>query len=204
MKKRMFLPILAIILFSACNSNDAGSADHKNHDTAKTETNTIARTEEAKTVRPAFANLDAEVSGHVKDVFNHYIHVKTALVNSNASEAQNGAKAIAEVLSGFDRSLLPAEQKAAYDKRIGGINGAAKAIAGSTDLEKQREQFAQLSVHAYELAKAFGTGKTLYHDHCPMAFNDKGALWLSETKEIKNPYYGEKMLDCGTVEEVIE
>jgi hypothetical protein len=37
-----------------------------------------------------------------------------------------------------------------------------------------------------------------------MALNDKGAMWLSENKEIKNPYYGEKMMECGTVEEVIE
>lgn len=29
-------------------------------------------------------------------------------------------------------------------------------------------------------------------------------MWLSEIKEVKNTYYGDKMLTCGTVEEIIE
>lgn len=37
-----------------------------------------------------------------------------------------------------------------------------------------------MSQYVYALAKAFGGGRTLYHDHCPM-YNDKGAMWLSET-----------------------
>ena len=32
----------------------------------------------------------------------------------------------------------------------------------------------------------------------------KGAIWLSETKEIKNPYLGGKMLTCGEVQEEIK
>jgi Cu(I)/Ag(I) efflux system membrane fusion protein len=32
-----------------------------------------------------------------------------------------------------------------------------------------------------------------------MAFNDKGAYWLSNISKIKNPYYGKKMLTCGEV-----
>jgi hypothetical protein len=33
---------------------------------------------------------------------------------------------------------------------------------------------------------------------------NKGAMWISEMKEVKNPYFGAKMLTCGTVEEVIK
>jgi hypothetical protein len=55
----------------------------------------------------------------------------------------------------------------------------------------------------YELAKAFGGGRRLYHDHCPMARDNQGALWISELKDVKNPYFGADMLTCGTVEEVI-
>ena len=56
----------------------------------------------------------------------------------------------------------------------------------------------------YELVKAFGAGQPIYHDHCPMYNENKGgAMWLSETKEIKNPYLGSEMPKCGTVEEGI-
>ena len=61
-----------------------------------------------------------------------------------------------------------------------------------------------LSEDVYDLAKAFGAGQPLYHDHCPMYNENKGAMWLSEMKEVKNPYYGSKMITCGTVEEVIK
>jgi hypothetical protein len=56
----------------------------------------------------------------------------------------------------------------------------------------------------YELVKTFGAGKKVYYDHCPMAFNNKGANWLSESAAIKNPYMGTKMPGCGSVEQVIE
>ena len=56
----------------------------------------------------------------------------------------------------------------------------------------------------YELVKAFGAGQPIYHDHCPMYNENKGGtMWLSETKEIKNPYLGSEMPKCGTVEEGI-
>ena len=54
------------------------------------------------------------------------------------------------------------------------------------------------------LAQAFGTEKAMYVDHCPMAANGKGANWLSTEKTIKNPFYGDKMLSCGSVEQTIK
>lgn len=190
----------AIALASCGNNNES----HDNHTTATTTETPAAQPEEINTVKPVFASLDNAVGSHINDIFQHYLHVKTALVNSNAAEAKNGAQAILKVIKDFDKSLLPADQKAAYDKRIPAIRAAANNIAGTNELEKQRVHFAALSSQAYELSKSFGAGKTVYHQHCPMAMDDKGAMWLSESKEVRNPYYGEKMMDCGTVEEVIE
>ena len=200
MKSILFIFIAFVIASCANNGNN----EHSNHDTTKTAEATTTTTDDIRQLKPVFANLDASVSTHIKEVFDHYIHVKTALVNTNAEEAKKGANALLQVIKGFDKSLLPAEQKAAYDKTIGSLRASANNIAASSDIEKQREHFAALSNEAYELAKSFGAGKTVYHDHCPMALNDKGAMWLSESKEIKNPYYGDKMMDCGRVEEIIE
>jgi hypothetical protein len=61
-----------------------------------------------------------------------------------------------------------------------------------------------MSEDVYDVAKAFGGGQALYHDHCPMANDNKGAMWLSEMKEVKNPYFGGKMNECVTVPEVIK
>ena len=45
---------------------------------------------------------------------------------------------------------------------------------------------------------------TLYIEYCPMANNNEGAFWLSNEKEIKNPYFGEMMLKCGSVKETLQ
>ena len=160
--------------------------------------------EVVKEVAPSVTNVDASVTSHVQEIVNHYIHVKTALVNSNSAEAKTGARMITNVISGFDKSQLPAAHKPEYDKSVAGISKTAQTIAAESDLEKQRTGFADLSNSVYSLVKAFGAEKPLYHDHCPMALNDNGAMWLSEVKEIRNPYFGEEMMECGTVEEVIK
>lgn len=200
--KQLIISVIVVLVFTSCANNS--NTEHDNHDTTKTAETTTTATDEIKEIKPAFAKLDAPVSSHIKEIFDHYLHVKTALVNSNSEEAKNGAAALLQAIKSFDKSLLPSDQKAAYDKSIGGLRTSANNIAADDDLEKQREHFATLSIEAYDLAKSFGAGKTIYHQHCPMAMNDKGAMWLSEIKEIKNPYYGDKMLKCGTVEEIME
>jgi hypothetical protein len=54
-----------------------------------------------------------------------------------------------------------------------------------------------------DLIALLGTEKTLYQDFCPMANNGKGAIWLSEIEEIKNPFYGSKMMKCGKMQKQI-
>ena len=202
MKQFLLLLMFGTVLL-ACNNdktrNEPGQESTTNEKIEKPE-----EKENIREIKPMFSSLDPNVSTHIRDIFDHYIHVKTALVNSNPAEARIDANAILDVLKKFDRSLLPAEQKKAYDKSISNLKAETAAIALMNDLPKQRQHFAALSLSAYELAKSFGAGREVYHDHCPMAFDNKGAMWLSENKAIRNPYFGDEMMECGTVEEVIE
>lgn len=66
-------------------------------------------------------------------------------------------------------------------------------------IDHQREHFIMLSNNMNDLIKNFGTKQKLYQDFCPMANDGKGAIWISEVKEIKNPYYGSEMLGCGSL-----
>ena len=45
---------------------------------------------------------------------------------------------------------------------------------------------------------AFGVDQPFYVQHCPMAFDNAGANWLSEESAIRNPYFGDAMLTCGS------
>jgi hypothetical protein len=55
-----------------------------------------------------------------------------------------------------------------------------------------------LSKDVNDLIKIFGTDKKIYRD-CPMYDQGKSGYWISEFKEIKNPYYGSEMLTCGGI-----
>ena len=73
------------------------------------------------------------------------------------------------------------------------------------DIEAQRVEYSTLSNQMIELVKKSGVESgEVYVDYCPMAMNDKGAYWLSTRKDIRNPYFGDKMLTCGEVKETIK
>lgn len=201
----LFCSLLALLALTACNDNS--TEPHQGHGTTATTENHTTPTGQsaAKTVSVTYPQVDPTISAALKESVDHYLHVKNALAGDNAAEAAKGATALGAALQKVDKSLFTPEQKTAFDKVAAGLKEHANAIAANAgDIKKQREHFVPLSESSYNLAKAFGGGRTLYHAHCPMAKNNEGALWISETKEIKNPYFGAEMLECGTVEEVIQ
>src|SRR6056297_2207522 len=83
-------------------------------------------------------NLDDGAQGDVafnnenmEAVYNHYMHIKTALVNTNAEEAKSGAQMMTEAL-----------QNAGGNEQA--LN-AAQTIAQSDDINEQRTTFQDLS-----------------------------------------------------------
>ncbi len=125
----------------------------------------------------------------VEKVYQHYIHIKTALVNTDAAESQKGGKMLAEALSEIDGNNT--------------LKDAVSALANTEDVEKQREAFSTISDAITVLVKGKVASGEVYQQYCPMAFDFKGAYWLSSEKEIRNPYFGDKMLKCGEVKATI-
>jgi hypothetical protein len=201
--------VIAALAFAACNnSGDQTSAkkDTMSHDHMAMDSGTADsdKAVDAPVIKASFTNVNADITGHITEVMSHYFHIKHALTKDDATEAKNGAKMLLQVINQFDNSLLPAGQKTEYTKHINAIKEHADAIVKSADVNAERMHFSELSTHTYELLKAFGAGKKIYYDHCPMALNSKGANWLNESAAIQNPYMGTKMPECGSVEQIIE
>ena len=124
------------------------------------------------------------------DVINDYIKLKDALVASDAKQAQQVAVAMLEVIDAIQ--TLEIQQN-------------IKEIAATDELSVQRAYFDSLSMNVYQMAKtAKADLPLLFWQFCPMAFDNRGAYWLSFQEEIRNPYYGDQMLTCGRVEEEIK
>lgn len=80
--------------------------------------------------------------------------------------------------------------------------GVLKDLEKSIGIKEARVNFNSLSELILEANETYGlANRVVYKDYCPMAFGDEGAYWLSEKKEILNPYFGASMLTCGEVKE---
>ena len=198
--------IAVMVLGASCNHEKKN--EHEGHDTAAMgkDTTTHAKAEDGqvKNVAVMYTDLDPKVASSIKEIVDHYLRVKNGLASDNAVDAAAGAKSMLDVMSKMDKSLLKTEQKKTYDGIESGLKDHAGQISGkANNIDFQRAHFADLSNGVYDLVKAFGAGRVVYHDHCPMARDNQGALWVSETKEIRNPYFGAAMPTCGSVEEEI-
>ena len=157
-----------------------------------------------KTVTFAYTNIVPKLAASINEIVDHYLQIKNALANDKGSEAASGGKAMEDAIRKLDKSLFTSEQKKIYDEIEDGLKEDAGHIVKNGDnISHQRQHFSMMSEDVYGLVKAFGGGRALYHDHCPMYNENKGAMWLSEMKEVRNPYFGTEMPTCGSVEEVI-
>ncbi|MBF6640290.1 DUF3347 domain-containing protein [Flavobacterium sp. J49] len=137
------------------------------------------------------------------EIVNGYLKIKNALVKSDSKNAAQTATALENTLKNINVSQLTAAQKPLLVKIAEESQKQSKVIAANSGkLDKQRKAFQQLSQSINELVTTFGTSQKLYQDFCPMY--EGGSFWLSETKDIKNPYYGNQMLTCGKIKETIE
>ena len=135
-------------------------------------------------------------------ILDAYFEIKNGLVADSDEKAAKGGNALLTAFSKFEMSKLSEEEHKQYMEIQESAKEHAEHIVKSP-IDHQREHFEALSIDITDLITLLGTDKVVYQDFCPMANNNKGANWLSEVKEIKNPYFGSKMLKCGSIKRQI-
>lgn len=140
----------------------------------------------------------------IESILDPYFELKNALTNDDDKAAAQAGTNVLNAFKNFDQSSLnDAQAKLFADVKEDAMEHAEHINSNAGNLKHQREHFETLSEEVYELAKSVGGTRKLYYTNCPMYNNNKGANWLSEVKEIRNPYLGKEMLECGTVKEEI-
>ncbi len=143
----------------------------------------------------------AEVHDDFRDqltsVIAEYLELKNNLVQSNTGQVAASAQQVLSSLNAVDMELLDGEDHMEWMREFPTLKTTAESISGSTSLEEQRASFGALSAQLIETVKYFQIQGVYYEQFCPMTNNGKGAYWLSEQKEIANPYLGEGMGHCG-------
>ncbi len=141
-------------------------------------------------------NTAVSTDGIVKS----YLSLKNKLVADDTNGAAVNGKELYAIFNKIDTKSLDANQKKQFLDIVNDAKEHAEHIgANAGKIAHQREHFVLLSKDISDLIKVFGTDQKLYQDYCPMADEGKGAIWISEVQDIKNPYYGADMLTCGSI-----
>jgi len=176
MKSLFQLTILALVFISfiGCKENQ------------KVEINTPA---EVKKEKKKTADIADEhfMDGMTGKIWHNYLEIKMALTLSDAEQVQQIANTMAESFS---------EERAE-------MKSLAQKMSETGDIETQRVLFAEFTEKAGPMFEDALSGGTIYKKFCPMAFDNKGAYWYASVEEISNPYFGDKMPKCGSVEKTI-
>lgn len=156
----------------------------------------------AKATTPSY-NQEAAASS-LTAVFDNYFLLKDALVKTDAKDAMAKAKELLESVNEVKAASLSKTEQATWLKMNKKIQANVQKMAATADIKGQRALFVVLSSNMQIVLKASKYSQPVYAQFCPMANGGKGASWLSKEKGVKNPYYGNQMLTCGSVTETIK
>jgi Cu(I)/Ag(I) efflux system membrane fusion protein len=149
-------------------------------------------------INPAFRN-------QLTEVYQAYLLMKNAFVESNPHLAAQQAEKVSDALKKVDMRLLTGKSNIDWMNLTLTMKKGLSSIIKNHELNIQREAFSIFNITFYKIIKQYGLSDVLtYYQYCPMAFNGNGAYWLSETKEISNPYFGDEMLKCGDTKEILK
>lgn len=178
------------ICFIACNPG----ASSENENMSITETDGSSFKNALDKILISYYKLrDALVAGDVDGA--------SKAANELALLAETHAVNVGEAMMNNGKKAEKSDYAAAHPFLIS-TESEARGLAGEKDIEAQRKSFQMITFNLHDVVQLIGYDNSkVYLLHCPMAFNNSGADWLSADTEIKNPYYGSKMLKCGFVKD---
>ncbi|PBI90897.1 hypothetical protein BSF41_16030 [Flavobacterium sp. ACN2] len=140
--------------------------------------------------------LVAKREAEKKEITKSYLALKNSFLTSDSLAVVKNAEALKSALKNFKFKKLNLENMNAATTSRKEIIELATALTATKNINKQRKIFETLSVKYWDQASKFKPAdEILYLQICPMT----GAVWTSDSKEIKNPYYPKNMLTCGEV-----
>lgn len=133
-------------------------------------------------------------------VVEAYLPLKDRMVATEPADETLLAP-LRKALARVEMSLVKGDAHLYWMQQLEAIEAHATTLLKKDDVEAQRVQFGFLSQALINALTAFGVEGTYYVQYCPMAFNNAGANWLSNEEQIRNPYFGDQMLTCGSITE---
>ncbi len=144
----------------------------------------------------------SQQKNQLSQVFDTYFSLKDAFVKANESEISKQITAFTKSISTVEMGKLSHELHMVWMEVLNDLETTSKQLSQEKNIEKQRTTFAKLSARMYKLAQKANLGYTVYYQNCPMFHGV--STWLSKESDIKNPFYGNMMLTCGSTVETLK
>ncbi|MBN1550320.1 efflux RND transporter periplasmic adaptor subunit [bacterium] len=138
----------------------------------------------------------------LRNVLRRYFELQMALSRDDLETARASAKAIRLLMNEIPTGVTNDAQAFWQDIYDTIVRQSEEAVLAKSLIEA-REAFDGLSHTMLSMVDLFDPGKLIYKFHCPMAFNNRGAYWLQDSKTIANPYFGSVMYSCGELQATI-
>ncbi|GAG93286.1 unnamed protein product [marine sediment metagenome] len=149
--------------------------------------------------------INPSFKAQLTQVYTSYLKMKDAFVATDAKEVSGAARDVSQAFKAVDMGLLKGDAHMVWMEQLETLEKSIDSIGNLSDIEKQRNEFARLNLTFYKSLKTFGLSNvTAYYQFCPMALDNTGAYWFSDSEEIRNPYFGDVMLECGENKEIIK
>lgn len=132
-------------------------------------------------------------------VYRAYLALQQALAGDDFEAARTNVAVLRSALDEVDAGTLPAAAVGHWTAERRELDLALARGAEAEEIEALRTAFEDLARATLAIVRTFGhsDGGEYVEAYCPMAFDDKGAAWLQQAGELRNPYFGASMLTCG-------
>jgi membrane fusion protein, copper/silver efflux system len=194
MKKQFLGFVLGVVVLPL---GTAIAQDHSGHNMDKADHKMDMNHEESAGIR---YDVSADFQKQMNAVYQASLELNKAFVADDAAAVKEKAGTMIHRVSEVDMSLLKGEAHMAWMKNMKAISDGLDKITVTSELDAQRKAYASVSENLYHAVKSFGVGETVYYQYCPM----EKSSWLSDSEEVNNPYFGSKMLKCGSTKETID
>ena len=167
--------------------------------------------------------VSLRVSKH-SDAFNQsignmlsaYYKMTEGFVNWDTTNIHTAGNELKASLDSLQLDELKKDTTGIYESALDPLANAKAELASILDDPSIAEKRGSLNILSDNLRSLLVVVKydraKIYWQECPMAFGeDKPGNWLSQSKEVRNPYlgtkdpqYGDKMIHCGAPKDTIK
>lgn len=148
------------------------------------------------------SDMTVPKSKMTSSLIDNYLAIKNALVNDDKDAAAKAGEGLGTSVVNFDMKEVENSKQQEAREILDGMKAHAEHIS-KMDIAHQRTHFVEVTTGMKNLLAITGSDRMLYQQYCPMYADNTGGAWLSESKDIKNPLFGSKMLNCGAVDQTI-